>query len=92
MSDKREFKSVIYEFADLTQKQVEQWSAALKGAHEKTVPEYRGDVVRAAIRAGWVLAPELKPEDVDAMPPRLVRWLADQCAGLYNDATQLDPL
>jgi hypothetical protein len=54
-----------------------------------TVSSRRGEMVKAAITAGWIISPELTPEAVDKMKPWLVTWIAGQVAALYNEATDI---
>lgn len=52
-----------------------------------TLSAHRGVMVKAAIRAGWILSPELSEEDVDSMQPWRVQWIAERVGELYLQAT-----
>ncbi|RUM40208.1 MAG: hypothetical protein DSY80_10620 [Desulfocapsa sp.] len=67
----------------LTQKDVEDWSSLLPDVKDVSISKWRGDVVRAAVKAKW-FTPEL---DVDAMSPADVVWLADKIVEYYKEIT-----
>lgn len=54
-----------------------------------TLSSNRGMMVKAAIVAGWVIAPELTAEAVDKMPAWKVSWIAEKVAALYHEATEI---
>jgi hypothetical protein len=54
-----------------------------------TMSSNRGTMVKAAIVAGWVILPEMAPEQIDKMKPWQVAWMAEKIAGLYNEATEI---
>lgn len=76
--------------AEITQKQLEDWSREMKGKSDEPLQVWRGDGIRAAIKLGMILEP--KGIDVDNSKPALISWL-DQClAEAIQEATTLDPL
>ena len=77
------------EVKDLTQKHIEDWSAELPNVKEVTVSKYRGDIIRAAVTAGWFEGEPIG--SVCDMKPQDVVWLAEQIADLYNELTTLSP-
>jgi hypothetical protein len=50
-----------------------------------TMSADRGVMVKAAIQAGWILFPELKPDDVDNLKPWLVAWISQRIRELYEE-------
>ena len=54
-----------------------------------TLSSNRGVIVKAAVRAGWVISPPLEPDDIDNLPPWRVQWIAEQISDLYRDATTI---
>ncbi len=73
---------------EITQKQVEEWSALLPVVEDVTISQWRGDVVRAAVETGWF---EGDPLDVDNMSPADVVWLSDKLAEHYKEITEVSP-
>ncbi len=54
-----------------------------------TLSGNRGVMVKAAVRAGWIVSPELTEADVDSMRPWLVQWIAVRVATLYDEVTTI---
>ncbi len=48
--------------------------------------EYAGKVVRAAVEAGWIVAPKLSVEDIPDLEPWRVAQYAQQIDQLYSAA------
>lgn len=48
-----------------------------------TLSSNRGNIVKAAMRSGWITS-DYTPEGVDELPPWVVKWMAEEIAGLYN--------
>lgn len=77
----------------LTQAQLESYMKVYRSS--APVGEFRsraeesGLTVRAAFSAGWIEGHAA--DEVGAMRPKLVRWLAEQIDGIYTVATQSDP-
>lgn len=47
-------------------------------------------MVKAAIKAGWIVSPILSDEDIDNMRPAWrVHWIAEQVASMYMEATTI---
>lgn len=76
---------------ELKQRHVEAFAVAIKPAFELPVAKYRGEVVRAAIAAGWVKSPEWKVADVGEMKVAQVRWLSEEFTNAYTAAMEVDP-
>ena len=54
-----------------------------------TLAANRGVMVKAAIRAGWIVSPEITEAEVDNMRPWLVQWIAERVGSLYMEATTI---
>lgn len=54
-----------------------------------TVSANHGVMVKAAIKSGWIVSPEMTPEEVDDMPAWKVTWIAEQVAALYLEVTKV---
>ena len=79
------------EIKELTQKHVEDFSREIpKDMEELKIPQYRGVIVRAAIKAGWFVD-ALTVEQVDTMKPKDVRLLFEQVTKVYADAMEVSP-
>lgn len=76
---------------DLKQRHVETFAVAIKSAFELPIAKYRGEVVRAAIAAGWVKSPEWKVADVGDMKVAAVRWLSEEFTSVYTAQMEVDP-
>ncbi len=87
-NDKLELDVVLHE---LKQRHVEAFAVAIKTAYELPLAKYRGEVVRAAIGAGWVKSPEWKVADVGDMKVAAVRWLSEEFTKAYTAAMEVDP-
>ncbi len=87
-NDKLGLDVVLHE---LKQRHVEAFAVAIKTAFELPLAKYRGEVVRAAIGAGWVKSPEWKVADVGDMKVAAVRWLSEEFTNAYTAAMEVDP-
>jgi len=54
-----------------------------------TLAANRGVMVKAAIRAGWIVSPEITEAEVDHLRPWLVQWIAVRVATLYDEVTTI---
>ena len=78
---------------DISQKLFEDYSQELLDKGDVTVIQYRGLSVKAAIKLGILIEPEMTPEDVDNASPGLIRWLSDICIAKHiQEANSVDPL
>jgi hypothetical protein len=76
----------------VTQGHVEKLLKAMpEGSFAQLLVIYHGALLRAAIQAEWILAPEWKVEDVADMSPAVVRWAAEQVDELYGEAISVPP-
>jgi hypothetical protein len=81
------------ELAEITQKQLADYSKAMHGKENMTLIEWRGESVKAAIKGGFFIEPVLSEKDVDEANPGYIRWLSDKCiAEMIKEATDIDPL
>lgn len=79
--------------AEITQKQLADYSKILLDTGNISVIAYRGESVKAAIKCGFFIEPELTDKDVDEANPGFIRWLSDKCiAEMIKEATSIDPL
>lgn len=79
--------------SDLRQRHIEAFADALAmrvGDNDPPVARYRGEIVRAAITAGWIADTD-DPAIVDDMHPRDVAALAERIAHTFNDLTSVPP-
>ena len=76
---------------DLRQRDIDAYFPLLRGipTAELSAPEYAGQVVRAAAKAG--LIPGLTPEEVDDIKPGLVVKLAKQINEAVAEALTIPP-
>jgi hypothetical protein len=79
-------------FTDLTQKQMEEYSKAMKGKGEMPLQVWRGDSVRAVAKLGLMTEPEWKPEDIDNAKPGHIYWISECIAEWIAEALNIDPL
>lgn len=54
-----------------------------------TTSSNHGVIVKAAVKSGWILTPELTDEQIDEMPAWQVTWIAEQVGKLYLEATSI---
>lgn len=76
---------------ELTQGLLEDYLTEMAGKNQLAIGKYYGEVVRAAIKSGWMVEPEWKIEDVPGLKPVAVRWVAEQLDKLYGEATTVPP-
>jgi hypothetical protein len=76
---------------DLTQRDMENYIAAMKDKSELTMAEYEGQAVRASAKLGLIAEPKLTDDTVDALPRKKVKWIADKLANVIAEANRLDP-
>lgn len=76
---------------DLTQRDMENYIAAMKGKDELTIAEYEGQAVRVSAKLGLIIEPKFADDSVDALPRKKVKWIADKLAAVIAEANRLDP-
>lgn len=54
-----------------------------------TLSANRGNIVKASARSGWITFPEYAEEQIDDLPPWVVKWMAEEIAGLYNRTQEI---
>lgn len=54
-----------------------------------TTSSNHGVIVKAAIKSGWILSPELTDEQIDEMPAWQVTWIAERIGELYLTSTTI---
>jgi hypothetical protein len=80
------------EFVELKERHILAFSSAMpKDAGELRVPVYQNAIVKAAITAGWLVSPVLKPEDVDEMKHKEVVELFRAVTELYAKENEISP-
>jgi hypothetical protein len=79
-------------FVELTQEQVENFDANRPVSGTVNAANGNGAILRAAIKAGWFVEPELKEEEVKAMKPGKVNSLAKAVIEEYARVMTFDPL
>lgn len=84
---------LIADGESLTQRQLESFMRAYREfkANEQSFGEYYGAVLRAAVKAGWVVEPSLTVEAVDGLSAKYTEWLAREADKVYAAATTPDP-
>ena len=83
-------KLVLIRSADeLTQGDLERFNSVYQSLNGISDPF--GKLVRAAAQAGWIVEPEIRPEDVESLPAKKVRWYGQLVDRLYDEATTVDP-
>lgn len=78
--------------AEITQKQLEDFSEASRGESNQLMTVWRGNCVRAASEIGFLVEPKITKEDVDNANPGLIRWISDCIAQMIAEASDIDPL
>lgn len=78
--------------ADLTQKQLEDYSKDMQGKSEESLTIWRGASVRTVAKLGLIKEPKLKADDVDNASPGLVYWLSECITKWISEALNIDPL
>jgi len=79
--------------AEITQKQLVDYSKLMQDKKDMTMIEWRGESVKAAIKCGFFVEPTLTDKEVDDSSPAFIRWLSDECiAKMINEASNIDPL
>lgn len=76
---------------DLTQRDMENYIAAMKDKGELTMAEYEGQAVRVSAKLGLITEPKLTDDGVDVLPRKNVKWIADKLATVIAEANRLDP-
>lgn len=76
-------------FVELKQKHVEAFEADLPEAKTCKGSQYNGLVVKAAVKAGWLIEP--KVDDVGEMAPGTVMFLAQEIVQEYARVIALPP-
>lgn len=80
------------EIADITQKQLEIFQVEMKKDRVDSLAVWRGDIVRAAINAGFFVFPIMTADEIDGMNPRKVSWLEHCVTRVVTEALSDDPL
>jgi len=76
---------------ELSQGLLEAYLIEMAGKNQMAIGRYYGEVVRAAIKCGWLIKPEWTLEDVPEQKPTAVRWVAEQLDRAYGEATTVPP-
>lgn len=77
---------------EITQKQLEDFTTAMRGKESELLTVYHGEAVRNAAKFGIMIEPVMTAEDVDNSSPGLVRWLSNCIAKVITEAINPDPL
>ena len=77
---------------EITQKQLEAFSADMKGLDMEPLTVWHGAGVRSFIRHSILVEPVMAVVDVDNAKPALVRWLSNCISKAVAEATNIDPL
>ena len=78
-------------FVMLQQRHIETFAIAIKESEDWPAPAFRGAVLRAAIKCGWIENPSYAVDDVATMSPKFVRVVADAIATMYSEAMDISP-
>jgi hypothetical protein len=79
--------------AEITQKQLVDYSKQMQDKKDLTLIEWRGESVKAAIKCGFFIEPMMTDKEVDDSKPAFIRWMSDKCiAEMIAEATNIDPL
>ena len=76
---------------DLRQRHVEAFSVAIQPAGDFPATKYRGEVIRAAVKAGWFEATGINPADIPEMHPAAVRVLSERLSEVFVAVNDVDP-
>lgn len=77
---------------DLLQRHVEKFMVSYRADKRgNSITEQYAKTVVAAIKAGWVIAPEMSANDIGDMPPSHVRWYSACIDAVYALATDIPP-
>lgn len=76
---------------DLKQRHCSSFSELLKPFENSTVPKYRGEVVKAAVKSGWFVSPTWDVDEIENMKANRIRWIAEQLATVFTQMMELDP-
>ena len=76
---------------DLRQHHIEDFGESIKLAENAQLPRYRGEIVKCAIKSGWIASPEMNITDIANMKHSHVKWLSDQIFEIYKDALEISP-
>ena len=77
---------------DLLQRHVEKFMVSYRADKRgNSITEQYAKTLTAAIKAGWVVAPELSANDIGDMPPSHVRWYSACIDAVYALATDIPP-
>jgi hypothetical protein len=78
--------------SEITQKQLEDYSAKTKSDGDEFMSVYRGNMVRAAADVGFLVEPDWSAKDVDHANAGLVAWVSKCIADMIVEVMQIDPL
>ena len=78
--------------AEITQKQLEDFTSAMKGKESEVLTVWHGEAVRNASKFEIMEEPKMSATDIDNASPGLVRWLSNCIAQLISEAINPDPL
>ena len=80
---------------ELKQRHVEAFAVIMRpiylGEPPLPVAMFRGEVVRAAVSAGWFKSPEMTIADVGELETKQVYWLSEKFTSAYVEAMAVDP-
>lgn len=76
---------------ELSQGMLELYLDEMNGKNSLPIGKYYGEIVRAAVKVGWLVEPAWSPEDVKTQKPAVVRWIGEQLDKLYGEATTVPP-
>lgn len=82
----------VEKFVDVFRKINDALSAALSVLSDNetlTVTANHGVMVKAACRAGWIVSPEIREEEVDDLAPWQVKAMAEAIAMTYLEVTTI---
>jgi hypothetical protein len=79
-------------FVDLTQNHVEEFQADIPDVSKVSASAYMGAIVRAAVKAGWLIEPKIGGVDkVGGMKPGEVKQLANAIMVEFGRVMELPP-
>jgi len=76
-------------FVELKQRHIEAFTIELPDAEKTKIAVYYGAIVRAAVKAGWLVEPKI--DSVDEMVPGEVRKLAEAILHEYTSVMDISP-
>jgi len=81
------------ELAEITHKQLVDYSIAMKGKDGLSLIEWRGESVKSAIKSGFFISPKLTEHEIDGLSAGYVIWLSDGCiAEMIREVSDVNPL